>query len=141
MKTFFDSSAIVASAWSSHPKHVHCRTLLMEGKAGQYPVAISQLALHEAYAVLTTLPVAPAFSVSLVSTALKSLLQGVTVVSLGPDAYQACIERAERLGATGWAVSDLMHVRAAEVWGAQRFVSVSSADWPTLTQASSFEVV
>jgi predicted nucleic acid-binding protein len=140
MKTFFESSAVVAALWSSHPEHLKCRTLLMDGKAGAYPVAISQLSLHEAYAVLTTLPVAPAFSVSVVSTALKSLLQGVTVVSLGPDAYQACVERAERLGAKGWAVTDLMHIRAAEVWGAQRFVTVSSSDWQLLSKDSNFEL-
>src|SRR5262249_38707470 len=62
VKTFFDTSVLVAALIESHPFHWRAQPWLDRALSGEFEWVVSAHALAECYAVLTVLPVTPRLS-------------------------------------------------------------------------------
>jgi len=125
VKSLFDSSVLVAALLETHPSHKTSRAIVLEhrGRSGEF--AISQHALLETYAVLTGMRTRPRLTPPMVRLAMTELLAPAEVVPLSPSDYQECLMTAESSNLIGGAICDLLHLRAAEIWGAAQLVTLN----------------
>ena len=135
MKTFFDTSVLVAAMVESHSMHARALPWLKRAKEREFDWVVSSHSLAELYSVLTTLPVKPKISPGtarrLVRDNVESLAQ---VVSLTVSDYSRTIARVADAGLIGGIVYDALHARAASKAGIKRFLTFNPDDfrraWP-----------
>jgi len=135
LRVLFDTSVLVAASVEPHPMHERAFVWLKRAKAGELEMLAASHTIAELYAVLTTLPVRPRITPD---TAFRLILENVRkiarIVAISISAYEATVERLAGLGLPGGAIYDALIARAAEKSGAERVLTLNSADfervWP-----------
>lgn len=115
--------------------HERAFVWLKRAKAGELEMLVASHTIAELYAVLTTLPVRPRITPD---TAHRLILENVRkiakVVALSVSDYEATVERLAELGLPGGAIYDALIVRAGQKAGAERILTLNTADferaWP-----------
>jgi predicted nucleic acid-binding protein len=100
VKTFLDTSVLVAVFWGDHPDHDRSLALFVKLRHETGACGIHSLA--EVYAVMTALPVRPALSPEQVFLFVGEIPERLTVIALQPAEYLRAIrELAERRLSSG----------------------------------------
>ena len=139
MRELYDSSVVVASLLVDHSSHAFAYEALLAARRGEVEGAVAAHALAECFAVLTRMPGGVRLAPQVVLRALMSL--SVEVVPLSTVDYREVLRRASDLGLVGGTVYDLLHVRAAEVWGARRVLTLNPKHFRRLVEGTAIEVV
>lgn len=124
MRTFLDTSVLVAAMVEAHSRHERARPWLERARKGEFAWVVSAHSIAELYAVLTTLPVKPMI---LPGTARRlideNLGSSAQVVALTAREYLETIRRAADRGLRGGIVYDALHARAASKSRVRRLVT------------------
>jgi predicted nucleic acid-binding protein len=137
----FDTSVLVASLVEPHPYHL--RTIpWLEALAGNGVDGVCTWhAVAETWAVLTRMPIVPVISPALASLAVARLLERVTPVEVGGNVYRSAMERCAVRGLRSGVVFDGLHLVAAELAGADGFVTFNPRDFERLAIEGSPRIV
>jgi predicted nucleic acid-binding protein len=111
MKSFFDTSVLVAAFWGDHPRHESSLAALAEVKANKGFCAAHSLA--EVYAVMTRLPVSPPVAPEQALLFVEDIRNRLKPVSLTGQEYAACLRDAAGRNARGGLVYDALILHAA----------------------------
>ena len=111
MKSFFDTSVLVAAFYGDHPRHEPSLQVFAASNKKQACCAAHSLA--EVYSVMTRLPVKPVITPEQAMLFLEAARERLTLVSLHPAEYFAAIEQAAGLRVTGGKIYDALIVRCA----------------------------
>jgi predicted nucleic acid-binding protein len=111
MKSFFDTSVLVAAFWEDHPHHkaslnVFCNTRKKEASCAAHT-------LSEVYAVMTRLPVKPLLGPEEVMLFVQEIRDHLTVIALEEDDYYLTLQQAAKQGITGGHIYDALLLRCA----------------------------
>jgi predicted nucleic acid-binding protein len=130
LSLLLDSSVVVASLDSDDPRHLACDRLLAAGGHRLYAHALA-----ETFAVLTGGRLAqrlrPALAAQVIA---ESVLPFVSLVHLTGKETMAAIADADRRGARGGALYDLLHLWAARKAGVQAIVTLDVRDFEALSR-------
>lgn len=130
MSLLLDSSVVVASLDANDPRHVACDRLLSAGGHRLYAHAVA-----ETFAILTggrlAQRLAPALAAGVIA---DSVLPFVSLVHLTGKEALAALADAERRGARGGAIYDLLHLWAARKAGAEAIVTLDLRDFQALAR-------
>jgi predicted nucleic acid-binding protein len=111
MKSFFDTSVLVAAFWVDHPHHKASLDLFC--KAHKKEAACAAHTLAEVYAVMTRLPVKVVLEPDQVLLFLQDIRERLTVIPLDAEDYEATLSQAAEYGITGGHVYDGLLVQCA----------------------------
>lgn len=127
---FLDTSVVIASLDGDEPRHAACDRLLAAGGHLLYAHALA-----ETFAILTGARHArrlrPGLAAQLIE---ESVLPFVRLVHLSGKETMAAIADAERRGARGGAVYDLLHLMAARKAAAQVIYTLDARDFQALSK-------
>ncbi len=131
MRCLLDTSVVLASLDADEPHHAACDRLLAEG---QHPLYAPALA--ETFSILTGSAarrrrLAPSQAAQLLSA---SVLPFVELVHLTGRETMAAIADAERRGARGGAIYDLLHLVAARKAGVDALMTLDERDFAALAR-------
>lgn len=122
MKTYWDSSALLAAVVADEPHHATASEALV----GDRHAWTSGHALAECFATLTggrmTLRLSPGDALQVVQA---SLLPRLHVYSLSAEDYELAMGQAAAAGARGGAFYDLLHLQAARAIQANRIFTLN----------------
>jgi predicted nucleic acid-binding protein len=124
MKVLFDSSALVAALWMHHPRHSGANDWLSKVWNAEVQGYVSQHAIAEAFASLTSLSVSPAFHPHSVRTVLGEALWHLQLVPLDEADYVQMLEEATDRDLRGETSIALLNVRAALKVQAEKLLTV-----------------
>ncbi len=135
MKVLFDTSVLVAAIVEAHPRHSGAAPWLRRAKAGEIEFLASSHSLAELYSVLSTLPARPRLSPTdawrLVQ---ENVVASAHLIALSPSDYSKTLQRVAERGLSGGVIYDALIARAAEKAGADRLLTLNTADfrrvWP-----------
>lgn len=114
MKSYFDTSVLVAAALENHPHHVPAAALLAKVRGGELAGWTSAHGLAELYAVLTRVPLSPPVYPSEAWQIIEHDIHPYfEVASLSGKEYLKIIENCAAAGWIGGRVYDALHVAAA----------------------------
>lgn len=130
----FDTSVLVASFISSHPKHSQAISWLKRARKKELTWYVSTHSLAELYAVLTRLPISPKVS-SLQAQLLleKNILDSAKIVALTTEDYLQVIKQVAELGLVGGIIYDAVMLKAAQKVKAQKILTFNLRDFQRLT--------
>ncbi len=109
----------------------------MEAEGAQLLIGAHGFA--EMYSGLTRLPARPPLAE--VPGILRALREICEVIELSADDYMEVIQRAARLGLVSGAIYDLLHVRSAEVGGADKLVTFNGRDFRRMEPQGTCQLV
>ena len=142
MLVLFDTSVLVPALITVLPQHAKAASLLREAHQGDFAIHISTHTLAELYATLTTLPLSPRLSPGQVQELIRrNVLDKAHVVPLEAGDYEAVIDRMIRLGLSGGAIYDALHVQAAEKVEAQKLYTFNGRDFRRMPPSPPTELV
>jgi len=137
-----DTSVLVAALVGDLPEHDAAAAVLRATLDGARTLNVSAHTLAELYAVLTTLPVTPRISPGQAAELIRrNVLARARVVALSAEDYEAVIDRMTRLGLSGGAVYDGLHVRAAEQARVDRLFTFNGRDFRRMPPSPPTELV
>lgn len=127
VRALLDTSALLPLLVKSHPHHEAARAYRQSLVTRQGRMLVAAHGLAETYSGLTRLPgsLAPDDAARII----ELLLEKVEVVALSEGDYARVVRRAAELGLVSGAVYDLLHVRSAEVAGADELVAFNGRDF------------
>jgi len=137
VKAAFDTSVLVAALVAAHPKHDRAIRWVRAAAEGEIEAECSWHAVAETWSVLTRLPIAPPISPELARAALERLGRHIPPAPLRDTVYRGAIERCAERGLRSGAVSDALHLVAAEQSGADVLLTFNAADFTRLATGSS----
>ena len=115
MRVLFDTSVLVAALLQSHPRHERSLPWLQRAQNGAITLLVAGHTLAELYSVLTTLPVKPRLSPSIVWRLVHENVEAMAeIVSLSEADYLSTLERLSQRGMAGGIIYDALIARAAE---------------------------
>ena len=117
MKEFFDTSVLVAAFWGGHTHHHASIRSLAAADKKQSGCGIHSLA--EVYAVISSLPVAPAIPPEQVLLFVQEMRSRLALISLNEQEYFQVIQGCAERGFTGGRVYDALLLACAAKSGAQ----------------------
>ena len=121
MKSYFDTSVLVAAVVKNHPHHLQAAAILTRVREKEIAGWVSAHGLAELYAVLTRVPVSPPVYPSEAWQILeRDVHPYFEVASLSGKEYLKIIESCAAAGWTGGRVYDALHVAAARKAGCDR---------------------
>lgn len=130
VKTFLDTSVLIAALVSTHKKHAPAFDYMDRAQTGELRMIVSTHAVAEVYATLPVLQVRPRITATDVQqTIQEEILAVADVVSLNQADYEAVIARMARLDLVSGAIYDGLHVRAAEKAEADELVACNGRDF------------
>jgi predicted nucleic acid-binding protein len=133
VKVFFDTSVLVASLVDRHPHHARAMPVIRRVLDGSDGGSVAAHALAEAYAVLTSLPVAPRIGPEAAQRLVGDNVVGrFDVVALTPREYERLVATLPERGAIGSAVYDALQIECAVKAGAERILTFNVADFSRL---------
>jgi predicted nucleic acid-binding protein len=142
VRILLDTSVLVAAMLATHPAHRRALAWLQRIRQGADVGLISAHSLAELYAVLTRLPAQPRFTPEIARHVIQAeVLTVFQVVPLTANDYEAVIDHLASLGATGGAVYDALILRAAEIAGADRIVTLNERDFRRIYPALADRIV
>lgn len=139
MKTLLDTSAVLPGLLKNHGKHAASLDWLSKASKSKGKFGISQHTVAELYSVLTGLPlplrVEPSTAVSLINDL------ALEVVPLTPSDYRDATARLSASGLSGGVIYDMVHLVAAESFGAEQIVTANPRDFERLPTVHAIEIV
>jgi len=130
MKVLLDTSVLVAAMVESHPAHLQALPRLQRVKDGTDVGLVAAHSLAELYAILTTLPVRPRISPTIVRDLIEHNILGVfEVVFLSDKDYVAVIAHLSDLGIIGGATYDALILHAASKANVEQVVTLNERDF------------
>jgi predicted nucleic acid-binding protein len=117
VKTFFDTSVLVAAFWHGHPQHEASIARFAAADRKHSGCGIHTLA--EVYAVMSALPVKPKIPAEQVMLFVEEVRKRLTPIALDEGEYLATLQHAAENGFTGGQVYDALLLRCAAKAGAQ----------------------
>lgn len=121
MRTYWDSSALLAAVISDEPNHPRASAALAAARDDW----TTPHALAECFATLTsgrkTVQLTPGDAWRVVEV---NFLPRLRLFDLKPDGYLAAMKNAQSAGARGGALYDLLHLQAARQLKAQRIYTI-----------------
>ena len=135
MKAVLDASAIIPALVGDHPKHSACSEWFAKGETGSVELAMSQHTVAEIYSALTGLRVGP----TVVTQQINSL--NMEVVELSRSHYFDAVSRLSAAGLPGGISYDMLHLIAAEHWGANVLVTANARDFERLPMSVAIQIV
>jgi len=146
MRVPFDTCVLVAAVVSQLPGHTQALACYRKhrGSGRSKKGYCTTLALAEAYATLTALPLAPRIQPTEAALLLRrNFTRDLAVLPLSTDDYTAAVERIASLGLSSGAVYDALHLIAAERQKCERLFTSNLADFNRLLSESveSVEIV
>lgn len=130
MKSFLDTSVLVAAFYGDHPRHESSLKLLADASRSNTCCAAHSLA--EVYAVMTRLPVRPPIAPDQVMLFLETMRERLTIVALDAAEYFAAIEQAGGEGVSGGKIHDALILRCALQSRAEDIYTWNVADFKRL---------
>ena len=135
MKTFADTSILVAAIVESHPDHARTFPWLRDAKRGQHALFVSTHTLAETYAVLTSLPLQPRMSPDIARRLIRENVEHIaTVVDLCSEDYRRVLDNMASLGLTGGVIYDALAAHAAQKVSVEKLLTLNPGDfqrvWP-----------
>jgi predicted nucleic acid-binding protein len=118
VKSFFDTTILVAALLPDHPHHA--RSFPLFASANRKQAACAAHSLSEAYSTFTKYPGKERMSTEAANLVLEGIEQRLTVVWLDGNEYCAAIRRMAGLGIVGSAVYDGLVAACALKAGADR---------------------
>lgn len=138
----FDTSVLVPALLTDLPHHAKAVALLQQAHRGEVRLHVCTHALAEVFATLTTLPLSPRLSSGQAQGLVQqSILSRARVVPLSTRDYKISIEQMTRLGLSGGAIYDALHVRAAEKVRAEKLYTFNGRDFRRMPPAPPTELV
>ena len=114
MRSYFDTSVLVAAALENHPHHAPAAAILAKVRNGEMAGWVSAHGLAELYAVLTRFPLHPPVYPSEAWRIIEHDVHPYfEVASLSGTEYLKIIENCAATGWIGGRVYDALHVAAA----------------------------
>jgi len=130
VRVFFDTSVLVAAIVEAHPRHAQAVSWLRRARSGEVEFLAASHSLAELYSTLTTLPSRPRISPAAAWRLVRdNVAASAHLVSLSPAEYTATLERAAETALAGGVVYDALIARAAEIEGADCFLTFNAADF------------
>ena len=111
MKSFFDTSVLVAVFWEDHPHHQTSLDLFYDARKKEAACAVHTLA--EVYAVMTRLPVRTVLTPEQVMLFIQEIRERLTVITLGEDDYYSTLQQTAERNLTGGRIYDALLLRCA----------------------------
>ena len=111
MKSFFDTSVLVAVFWEDHPHHRISLDLFHDAHKKDAACAVHTLA--EVYAVMTRLPVRTVLTPEQVILFIQEIRERLTIIALGEEDYYSTLQQTAEQGATGGRIYDALLLRCA----------------------------
>lgn len=140
MSVLFDTSVLVPAVISELPQHAKAAPLLRAAHRDAFCVATHALA--ELYAALTTLPLSPRLTSGQAQALIQqNVMAKAEIVPLNADDYEEVIDRMTRLGLSGGAVYDALHVRAAEKAQVGKLYTFNGRDFRRMPPAPPTELI
>ncbi len=122
MRTYFDTSALVASMVEEEEHHGAALKALASSADG----FTSTHAIAETFATLTSgrldLQLTPDEAAQIIDA---NVIQRLQVVDLGLSDYQQAMRNSQRVGARGGAIFDMLHLQAARRGTAKRIFTIN----------------
>lgn len=122
MKTYWDSSALLAAVVRDEPHHAQANAALASAPDDW----TTPHALAECFATLTggrkSIQLSPADALRVIE---GNFLPRLKLLDLGPDDYMTAMRSAQPAGARGGALYDLLHLQAARKLKAQRIYTIN----------------
>jgi predicted nucleic acid-binding protein len=136
VKSYFDTSVLVAAALENHPHHVPAAALLAKVRDGKVAGWVSAHGLAEFYAVLTRVPLSPPVYPSEAWQIIEHDIHPYfEVASLSGKEYLKIIENCAAAGWTGGRVYDALHVAAARKAGCDQIYTFNLRHFRELAPA------
>lgn len=130
MKSFFDTTVLVAALLPDHPHHA--RSFPLFASATRKQAACAAHSLAEAYSTFTRYPGKERMSAEAASLVLQGIEHRLTLVWLDGDEYSAAIRRMAKLGIVGGAVYDGLIGACAIKAGAEHLYTWNAGDFDRL---------
>jgi predicted nucleic acid-binding protein len=135
VRVLFDTSVLVAALVQSHPHHERSLPWLQRAQNEEIKFLVAGHTLAELYSVLTTLPVRPRLSPSVVWRLIHENVEAsAEIVSLSEADYLSTLERLSTRGLVGGVIYDALIAKAAEKAEAERLLTWNEAHfrraWP-----------
>lgn len=111
MKSFLDTSVLVAAFWEDHPNHKKSLDLFYEARKQEASCAVHTLA--EVYSVMTRLPVKALLNPEQVLLFLQEMRERLTVIALEENDYYSILQQAAEKGILGGRIYDALLLRCA----------------------------
>ena len=122
MKTYFDSSALIAAFVEEEQYHSRASQALIDVKNG----FTSTHALAEVFGTLTggrlALQLTPAEALELIES---NVLDRLEILELSLNDYRKALTRSQALGARGGGIFDMLHLQAARKGNARRIFTIN----------------
>lgn len=133
MRVLFDTSVLIASAFTGHPKHQICLAYLQQVQSGELTGLLATHTLAEIYSVLTRMPktnVSPKLAEQFIQENLKPFV----MVELSTDDYQAAIRMMVSLNLPGGGIYDAVIAQAAISAKADQLLTLNEKHFNRLGQ-------
>ena len=135
MKILFDTSLIIAALVESHPMHIRAFPWLKKAKAKDFDLIVASHTLAELYAVLSSLPIKPRISPSVVRRLINENIESISkIVSLTPAEYCLTIKQISEFGLVGGIIYDALIAKVAQKSKVERMLTLNLAHftrvWP-----------
>ena len=111
MKTFFDTSVLVAAFWGDHPQHE--ASLKVFSTSHKKTAACAAHSLAEVYAVMTRLPVKPLIPPDQAMLFLQDIRDHLSTVVLDGELYYDAVQQAASRGLVGGRIYDALLLACA----------------------------
>lgn len=133
MKVFCDTSVLVASALTGHPRHREGKLALDRIRAGEDAGFASAHTLAETFAVLSRMPTRPKLDPESVLDILEAdFIPHLTFIGLPATDYPPAIRELAGRGLGGGRIYDLLHLRVAARLAPDRIYTLNETEWKGL---------
>lgn len=136
MKTFFDTSVLVAAVVDQLPQHERARSFLLRELA-EGVCCCSTHVLAECYATLTALPlkrrVQPLEARALIE---ENFVEKLALLNLGSEHYRDALRKVSDLGLRSGVVYDALHLCCAESEGCEKLATFNLKDFNRLSSGA-----
>jgi predicted nucleic acid-binding protein len=130
VKTFFDTSVLVATALAAHQHHQ--RSVAVFARANRETACCAAHTLAEVYSTLTRMPLKQRIVSDQALLFLDEVEERLEVVSLNSREYRLAINQAARHGVLGGTIYDALLGQCALKAGATRILTWDVADFQRL---------
>jgi len=114
VKTYFDTTVLVAASVAGHPHHAQALSTLLAVHNKTVTGCVSGHGLSELYAVLTRAPVTPPiYPLEAWKIISANVLANFEMITLTPGMYRDTIESCANHGGIGGGIYDALHLSCA----------------------------
>jgi predicted nucleic acid-binding protein len=133
---FFDTSVLIAASSASHPHHLQALAALSLLRNPNHRGWMSQHAVAETYAILTSAPLVPRIHPGEALTIIRdNLLPFISIVPLTPEDYREAIAQMAEAGWRSGKIYDALHLRCASKQPIDRICTFNVKEFQQLAPA------